>query len=107
MNVVGKSTPFQRITEPLTKFDPITPSVSDEVPAMIELGESTVMTGTGLLSVIVVPVKILWSSKFPISSEISNCTGELAKPIGVIVPNALLAILKVTRRICLVPALNF
>ena len=92
---------------PFTKFVPITPSVKLTSPAKADAGVSAVMVATGLLIVTVPPVKIRCSISMPIGSAISSCTGELAKPIGVVVPNDAGVTLKVTSRICLTPAVNF
>src|SRR5574341_2148948 len=50
--VVGRSTPFQRTVEPLTKLAPVTVRVKAGPPTMPEVGLRLEMTGTGTLTVI-------------------------------------------------------
>ena len=47
-NVVVRSEPFQRTTEPSTKPDPLTVRVKSGSPAITEVGESVVIAGAGL-----------------------------------------------------------
>src|SRR5436190_1922588 len=49
--VVGRSAPFQRTTEPATKFVPVTVSVKPEAPAWTRFGLSPVVAGTGFVIV--------------------------------------------------------
>src|SRR6266566_4941871 len=48
-NVVVRAPPFQRTTDPLTKFVPFTVSVNAPPPAVVLVGDSEVTVGTGLL----------------------------------------------------------
>ena len=48
--VVGRSPPFQRTTEPLTKFVPLTVRTNAALPADVDAGASVVNVGTGLLA---------------------------------------------------------
>src|SRR5216117_4579877 len=50
-NVVLRAPPFQRTTDPLTKFVPFTVSVKGAAPEVAVLGESEPSVGTGLLMV--------------------------------------------------------
>ena len=47
-NVVVRSVPFQRTTEPVTKFVPVTVSVKADPPTVALLGERELSPGTGL-----------------------------------------------------------
>src|SRR5438093_10787176 len=49
--VVERAVPFQRTTEPATKFVPVTVSVNCGAPAWIRLGLSPVVAGTGFVIV--------------------------------------------------------
>src|SRR5438105_4729345 len=51
--VVARSAPFQRTTEPATKFVPVTVSVNAGPPAIADTGFSPVVIGTGLVVVTV------------------------------------------------------
>src|SRR6266850_8179408 len=55
-NVVGRSVPFHRTTEPDTKLVPVTVSVSPEPPTAAVAGLSAVVVGTGLLGALIVKV---------------------------------------------------
>src|SRR6266850_1860645 len=54
--VVGRAAPFQRTTEPATKFVPVTVRVNPEAPAWTRFGLSPVVAGTGLLGALIVKV---------------------------------------------------
>jgi hypothetical protein len=54
-NVVVRSLPFHRTTEPLTKLDPFTVSVKPAPPTTVLVGEILFSTGSGLLMVNVCP----------------------------------------------------
>ena len=49
--VVVRSTPFQRTTDPATKFAPVTVKLNPAPPAVALPGESCVSVGTALLIV--------------------------------------------------------
>src|SRR5207253_2827922 len=49
--VVGRAVPFQRTTEPATKFVPVTVSVKPEARAWTRFGLSPVVAGTGFVIV--------------------------------------------------------
>jgi hypothetical protein len=51
MNLVVRSWPFQRTTEPRTKFNPFTVSWKLDPPAVVLAGTSEEGRGTGLLVV--------------------------------------------------------
>jgi hypothetical protein len=59
--VVVRSEPFQRTTDPLTKFDPLTVSVKPLPAAVAELGEIDEIEGTGLLAAVIVKFTLLTS----------------------------------------------
>jgi hypothetical protein len=48
-NTVGRSVPFQRTTDPLIKFVPVTVSVNANPPALTEDGLKLEIFGAGLL----------------------------------------------------------
>src|SRR5207302_10332826 len=52
----SRSVPFQRTTEPATKFVPVTVSVNCGPPATASAGVSAVVAGTGLLAAVIVKV---------------------------------------------------
>src|SRR2546426_6536604 len=52
-NVVARSAPFHRTTEPATKSVPVTVSVNPASPATADVGFSPVVVGTGLVLVLV------------------------------------------------------
>ena len=47
--MVGRSDPFQRTTDPLTKFEPLTVRVKAGPPAVAEAGLMLASTGAGLM----------------------------------------------------------
>src|SRR5439155_1572193 len=51
--VVARSAPFQRTTELVTRFVPVTVSVKAGPPAVAEVGVSPVDVGTGLLAAVI------------------------------------------------------
>jgi hypothetical protein len=55
--VVVRFAPFQRATDPATKFVPLTVSVKAELPATVEAGASPVVVGTGKLPEAMVNVR--------------------------------------------------
>lgn len=57
INVVASGTPFQLTTEPVTKLLPVTVKVKAPLPAIAVLGLMAVVTGIGLLTMIVLIVK--------------------------------------------------
>src|SRR2546426_952605 len=54
--VVARSAPFQRTTELVTRFVPVTVSVKPGPPAVAEVGVNPVEVGTGLLAAVIVNV---------------------------------------------------
>ena len=48
--------PFQRTTEPVIKFVPLTVSVNPDPPAVAEVGLKLVVVGTGLSGLLIVKV---------------------------------------------------
>src|SRR5438552_2423368 len=56
-NVVVRAAPFQRTTDPLTKFVPFTVSVKAAAPEVAVPGDSEPIVGTGLV-VVIVSVKV-------------------------------------------------
>jgi hypothetical protein len=58
-NVVVRLAPFQRTTEPATKFEPFTVSVNAAPPAVVVDGERDVTAGTGLLAVTVMGIVVV------------------------------------------------
>src|SRR5947207_2348522 len=53
-NVVVRAAPFQRTTDPLTKFVPFTVSVKGAAPEVAVLGESDPSVGTGLVGMMLI-----------------------------------------------------
>src|SRR2546421_318449 len=54
--VVARSVPFQRTTELVTRFVPVTVRVKPGPPAVAEVGVRPVEVGTGLLAAVIVNV---------------------------------------------------
>src|ERR1700719_994032 len=52
MNAVGRSLPFHRTTEPVTKFEPFTVRVKAAPPAAALVGEIVVIAGMGLFTAV-------------------------------------------------------
>src|SRR5262245_53784921 len=73
-NVVGRSAPFQRTTEPLIKFVPVRVSVKPAPPVGALLGLSCVSVGTGFGGGVTVKVLVCTSLQFGLLSVIGPVT---------------------------------
>src|SRR6185312_5809166 len=58
MKVVARSAPFQRTTDPLTKWEPITFKAKPPLPASTWFGCTTLITGAGLVMLKVDPLEV-------------------------------------------------